>query len=93
MTRWTTTRHDSARRGGGVQQYTVNINKAVKVSIQVYCRFSAVSHSMSGRDLMKDSVARHRARTKAEKRKNYALQQEQVSVKRGAEMLPNLMKL
>ncbi|EFX66050.1 hypothetical protein DAPPUDRAFT_332591 [Daphnia pulex] len=32
---------------------------------------------MSGRDLLKDSLARHRARTKAEKRKNDALQKEQ----------------
>jgi hypothetical protein len=37
---------------------------------------------MSGRDLLKDSLARHRARTKAEKRRNDALQKEQVSVKR-----------
>ena len=39
------------------------------MSIQVYCRFSAVSHSMSGRDLKKDSLTRLRARTKAEKEK------------------------
>ncbi len=39
------------------------------MSIQVYCWFSAVSNSMSGRDLKKYALAKHEARTKAEKRK------------------------
>ena len=37
---------------------------------------------MSDRDVLKDSLARHRARTKAEKRKSDAVEQGQVSVKR-----------
>jgi hypothetical protein len=56
---------------------------------------------MSGRDLMKDSLTRHRARTKADKRKNYALQQEPkrsgnfltVILAEAEAELPSLMKL
>lgn len=44
---------------------------------------------MSGRDLLKDSLARHRTRTKAEKRKNDSLQQERVRVKRSGNFFQN----